>query len=192
MLSDVFIPSMLIRGQISIQNRIKGEMQSVFHVHWRRVINNISSVANKRQETTFVPALSFWVLCRFLNMLVDSFFTPVRKHRVLIPFPSASIPEYSVLLLSLSHRFCLHGFQNKYKEDGKRNLSQSFYSQLPETTETQFAKSVAELQSEVRDTVFLWMELCSLSQHVFEYRWIYSKVLQYWSTAQTKHESVTS
>lgn len=30
------------------------------------------------------------------------------------------------------------------------SLSQSFYSQLPETSETQFAKSVAELQSEVR------------------------------------------
>lgn len=31
-----------------------------------------------------------------------------------------------------------------------RSLSQSFYSQLPETTETQFTKSVSELQSEVR------------------------------------------
>lgn len=39
--------------------------------------------------------------------------------------------------------------QSKYKE-GRRRLSQSFYSQLPETAETQFAKSVAELQSEVR------------------------------------------
>lgn len=31
-----------------------------------------------------------------------------------------------------------------------KSLSQSFYSQLPETAETQFAKSVSELQSEVR------------------------------------------
>lgn len=31
----------------------------------------------------------------------------------------------------------------------KRNLSQSFYSQLPETIETQFAKTVSGLQSEV-------------------------------------------
>lgn len=40
--------------------------------------------------------------------------------------------------------------QNKYKEEGLRSLSQSLYSQLPETAETQLAKSVAELQSEVR------------------------------------------
>lgn len=39
--------------------------------------------------------------------------------------------------------------QNKYK-DGLKSLSQSFYSQLPETPETQFAKTVSELQSEVR------------------------------------------
>lgn len=44
-------------------------------------------------------------------------------------------------------------FQNKYKEDGMRSLSQSFYSQLPETAETQFAKTVSELQSEVRETI---------------------------------------
>lgn len=31
-----------------------------------------------------------------------------------------------------------------------RSLSQSFYSQLPETAETQHAKTVSELQSEVR------------------------------------------
>lgn len=40
--------------------------------------------------------------------------------------------------------------QNKYKEEGLRNLSQSLYSQLPETPETQLAKTVGELQSEVR------------------------------------------
>lgn len=42
--------------------------------------------------------------------------------------------------------------QSKYKEDGIRSLSQSFYSQLPETTETQLAKTVSELQSQVRTT----------------------------------------
>lgn len=40
--------------------------------------------------------------------------------------------------------------QSKYREAGRRSLSQSFYSQLPETAETQFAKAVAELQSQVR------------------------------------------
>ena len=40
--------------------------------------------------------------------------------------------------------------QNKYKEDGKKNLSQSIYSQLPETSDTQFAKTVSQTQSEVR------------------------------------------
>lgn len=54
------------------------------------------------------------------------------------------------LLLPLS----FHVFQKKYKEDGRRSLSQSFYSQLPQTTETQFAKSVSELQSEVTDAQF--------------------------------------
>lgn len=42
--------------------------------------------------------------------------------------------------------------QVKYKEDGMKSLSQSVYSQLPETTETQFAKTVSELQSQVRTT----------------------------------------
>lgn len=32
-----------------------------------------------------------------------------------------------------------------------KSLSQSIYSQLPETSETQFAKTVCELQSEVRN-----------------------------------------
>ena len=39
--------------------------------------------------------------------------------------------------------------QIKYKEDGMRSLSQSVYCQLPETAETQLAKTVSELQSEV-------------------------------------------
>lgn len=45
---------------------------------------------------------------------------------------------------------CVLASQSKYKEGGRKSLSQSFYSQLPETTETHFAKTVAELQSEVR------------------------------------------
>lgn len=40
-------------------------------------------------------------------------------------------------------------FQNKYKEDGLKGLSQSFYSQLPDTAELQLAKSLSELQSQV-------------------------------------------
>lgn len=55
-----------------------------------------------------------------------------------------------------THLFCFHLFQNKYKEDGKRSLAQSFYSQLPETSDTQFAKSVSELQSEVSETDAAW------------------------------------
>lgn len=57
-----------------------------------------------------------------------------------------------VQLLLLPLRF--HVFQKKYKEDGKRSLSQTLYSQLPRTAETQFAKSVSELQSEVTDAQF--------------------------------------
>lgn len=33
-----------------------------------------------------------------------------------------------------------------------RSLSQSFYSQLPQTADTQFAKTTSELQSEVGGT----------------------------------------
>lgn len=39
--------------------------------------------------------------------------------------------------------------QNKYKEEGKKEMSSSLYSQLPETTEMQLAKTVHEFQSEV-------------------------------------------
>lgn len=43
--------------------------------------------------------------------------------------------------------------QHKYKEEGKKELSSSLYSQLPETTETQLAKTVHEFQSEVLEHV---------------------------------------
>ncbi|PWA32051.1 hypothetical protein CCH79_00020385 [Gambusia affinis] len=39
---------------------------------------------------------------------------------------------------------------NKYKEGGKKVQTVSVYSQLPETNQTQFAKNVSELQSEVK------------------------------------------
>lgn len=41
-------------------------------------------------------------------------------------------------------------FQTKYKQSGLKSLAQSAYSQLPQTTQTLLAKSVSELQSEVR------------------------------------------
>lgn len=40
--------------------------------------------------------------------------------------------------------------QNKYKEEGKKEMSTSLYSQLPETAEMQLAKTVQEFQSEVQ------------------------------------------
>lgn len=58
--------------------------------------------------------------------------------------PELNRPEK---LLWIILTFCL--LQAKYKESGKKSRSQSVYSQLPETTETQFAKTVSELQSEV-------------------------------------------
>lgn len=55
--------------------------------------------------------------------------------------------------------------QIKYKEEGKKSLSQSLYSQLPETTETRFAHNLSELQSSVRTyfqqrPAFLHVWLC--------------------------------
>lgn len=46
---------------------------------------------------------------------------------------------------------CVFSFylQNKYKEDGKKSVSYSVYSQLPETAEIQFAKAMADLANEV-------------------------------------------
>lgn len=41
--------------------------------------------------------------------------------------------------------------QNKYKEEGKKEMSSSLYSQLPETAEMQLAKTVQEFQSQVGD-----------------------------------------
>lgn len=39
--------------------------------------------------------------------------------------------------------------QNKYKEEGKKEMSSSLYSQLPETAEMQLAKNLHAFQSEV-------------------------------------------
>lgn len=47
--------------------------------------------------------------------------------------------------------------QTKYKEEGRREMTSSLYAQLPETSETQFAREMTERQSEVT---------CSLSLHV--------------------------
>lgn len=66
-----------------------------------------------------------------------------------------------------SSLFSFHVLQTKYKEDGKKNLCQSFYSQLPETSETRFAKTVSELQNEVRDTkpsVLFKSDICNQVQ----------------------------
>lgn len=59
---------------------------------------------------------------------------------------------------------CLASVQSKYKEDGIKSLSQSLYSQLPETAETQLAKTVSELQSEVTTTAihFIYVFVFSL------------------------------
>lgn len=37
-----------------------------------------------------------------------------------------------------------------YQQDGKKEMERSLYSLLPQTAETQLAKHVSELQSEVR------------------------------------------
>lgn len=53
---------------------------------------------------------------------------------------------------SLGLRSFFFPLQCKYKENGIKSLSQSLYSHLPETAETQLARTVSELQSEVRKT----------------------------------------
>lgn len=51
----------------------------------------------------------------------------------------------------------------KYKEDGKKELSVSLYSLLPETIHTQHAKEASELQSDVRIDNQLFFMLTSLN-----------------------------
>lgn len=50
----------------------------------------------------------------------------------------------------MTHVFPPH-VQIKYKEEGRKEMSVNLYSLLPETAETQFAKEVSDLQSEVRE-----------------------------------------
>lgn len=42
--------------------------------------------------------------------------------------------------------------QVKYKQDSRKEVSGSLYHQLPETTETQLAKELKDIYSEVRNT----------------------------------------
>ncbi len=44
-------------------------------------------------------------------------------------------------------------FQVRYKADGRKKLSCSLYSQLPDTTDTQHAKHMTDLQSDVTHTL---------------------------------------
>jgi len=50
-------------------------------------------------------------------------------------------------------------FQNKYREDSRRSISSCLYSQLPETPETQFVRTVTELQSDVSKRL-AWIKTC--------------------------------
>ncbi len=73
----------------------------------------------------------------------------------------SSVCPYIIIIILL---------QVKYKEDGKKEMSINLYSLLPETIDTQHAKEVSNLQSEVfKVTLFffllliLWIEMLSLS-----------------------------
>uniref|UniRef100_A0A3Q2GIE5 Nebulette n=1 Tax=Cyprinodon variegatus TaxID=28743 RepID=A0A3Q2GIE5_CYPVA len=76
--------------------------------------------------------------CTELAAKVSDLLSEVKYQEVALRSDATFIP---LNLVSIS---------NKYKEDGLKSLSHSLYSQLPETTETTFAKTVSELQSEVK------------------------------------------
>lgn len=59
----------------------------------------------------------------------------------------------------LKSTLCVVIFQNKYKESGKKSRTSSLYSQLPQTNETQFNKTLSEIQSQVILHVFVQSEL---------------------------------
>lgn len=60
----------------------------------------------------------------------------------------SSATAIMLLLHSNNPRFLL---QSKYKQEGKKQLVNSLYSLLPQTSETQHAKELAQLYSEVRN-----------------------------------------
>lgn len=59
--------------------------------------------------------------------------------------PPAAAPITPVSFLTL-----VRPVQVKYRQEGLRSLPQSLYAQLAETAETQLARTVSELQSQVR------------------------------------------
>lgn len=69
--------------------------------------------------------------------------------------------------------------QVKYKEDGKKELSVNLFSLLPETLDTQHAKELAEMQSEVG-------AICCLQAGCIKY-WIYTALYLKWYASFTKN-----
>lgn len=55
--------------------------------------------------------------------------------------------------------------QKKYKDEGRREMTSPLYSQLPETSETQFAREMTEIQSKVR--FFRVVKTCFLTSLCF-------------------------
>lgn len=71
----------------------------------------------------------------------------VREHRVFKI--CLKVKPQSQRLHSMPLFIIFLSLQSKYKEAGKKEASSSLYSKLPETLETQHAKEVAQLQSQV-------------------------------------------
>lgn len=72
----------------------------------------------------------------------------VREHRVFKICLEVK-PQSAFTFDAFIYYFPLFVLQSKYKEAGKKEASSSLYSKLPETLETQHAKEVAQLQSQV-------------------------------------------
>lgn len=61
--------------------------------------------------------------------------------------------------------FCvLFHHKVKYKEDGKKEMSVNLYSLLPDTIDTQHAKELTDMQSEVGSGCCLWTEYSMYSR----------------------------
>lgn len=80
--------------------------------------------------------------------------TPKRWHscRVRYSHHRQERKHKQMFLCSLNSACCLVSLQVKYKQDGKKEVSSSLYHQLPATTETQLAKELRDICSEVRNT----------------------------------------
>lgn len=97
-------------------------------------------------------------VCRFIPPDLSSIFVDIKAVKTSYKPTAVSQYKKEKLLVWWNVRLnVLCRLQNKYKESGRKSQTVSVYSQLADTNDIQFAKTVSEIQSEVRQTVTRWI-----------------------------------